>query len=209
MQRTEFGFRYVDIPHPIEDADTHYSLRITLFVAPFTVLIPPNDRYQLSILNIPLDDTNTMFYFIAWSESKGIEQQAWREFCKARVGVDLDPNFRRIRTLENNYLQDRDAMKHGSHTGIAGIPNQDIAMWETMGPIADRSRERLGASDMAIVQFRRIMVDAARKSGTAVRNRHVPQHVAHVKLKSFEGIVPETDWMTLGVAAETSSVRTS
>jgi phthalate 4,5-dioxygenase oxygenase subunit len=150
VQRTEFGFRYVAIRRPIERADTHDYLRITLFVAPFTVLIPPNDRYQLSILNIPLDDTNTMFYFIAWSESKGIEQQAWREFCKARVGVDLDADFRRIRTLENNYLQDRDAMKHGSHTGIAGIPNQDIAMWETMGPIADRSRERLGASDMAI-----------------------------------------------------------
>jgi phthalate 4,5-dioxygenase oxygenase subunit len=204
VQRTDFGFRYVAIRRPIERADTHDYLRITLFVAPFTVLIPPNDRYQLSILNIPVDDTNTMFYFIAWSESKGIEQQAWREFCKARVGVDLDSSFRRIRTLENNYLQDRDAMKHGSHTGIAGIPNQDIAMWETMGPIADRSLERLGASDMAIVQFRRIMVDAARRfrdGGPAIGTS--PQHVAHVKLKSFEGIVPKkTDWMTLGVAAE-------
>ena len=35
-------------------------------------------------------------------------------------------------------------------------------MWETMGPIADRTRERLGASDLAIVQFRRLMVAAAR-----------------------------------------------
>ena len=42
-------------------------------------------------------------------------------------------------------------MKLGDFTGIRGIPNQDIAMWETMGPIADRSRERLGASDLAIV----------------------------------------------------------
>ncbi|HEY2862004.1 MAG TPA: Rieske 2Fe-2S domain-containing protein [Casimicrobiaceae bacterium] len=204
VQRTDFGFRYVAIRRPIENADTHEYLRITLFVAPFTVLIPPNDRYQLSILNVPLDDTSTMFYFIAWSEGPGIEQEAWREFCRARVGVDLDANFRRIRTLENNYLQNREAMRHGSHTGIEGIPNQDIAMWETMGPIADRSRERLGASDMAIVQFRRIMVDAARKvrdggpaPGTA------PRHVPHVKLKSFEGIVPKkTDWMTLGVAEE-------
>ena len=47
-------------------------------------------------------------------------------------------------------------------TGIPGIPNQDIAMWETMGPIADRTNERLGASDMAVVQFRRLMIDAAR-----------------------------------------------
>ena len=204
VQRTEFGFRYVAIRRPIANADTHDYLRITLFVAPFTVLIPPNDRYQLSILNIPRDDISTMFYFIAWSEGEGIEQDAWRDFCRARVGVDLDSNFRRIRRLENNYLQDREAMKRGSHTGIAGIPNQDIAMWETMGPIADRSRERLGASDMAIVQFRRIMVDAARKlrdGGPAIGAS--PQHIPHVKLRSFEGIVPKkTDWMTLGAAPD-------
>ena len=36
-------------------------------------------------------------------------------------------------------------------------------MWETMGPIADRSAERLGASDVAIVEFRRMMVDAVRR----------------------------------------------
>ena len=46
-------------------------------------------------------------------------------------------------------------MKLGDFTGIRGIPNQDIAMWETMGPIADRTRERLGASDFAVVEFRR------------------------------------------------------
>jgi phthalate 4,5-dioxygenase oxygenase subunit len=204
VRRTDFGFRYVAIRHPIKDASTHDYLRITLFVAPFTVLIPPNDRYDLSILNIPLDDTNTMFYFIAWSEGEGIDQEAWREFCGAQVGIDLDASFRRTRTRENNYLQDREAMKLGSHTGIQGIPNQDIAMWETMGPIADRSRERLGASDVAIVQFRRIMVDAARKvrdGGPAIGTS--PRHVPHVKLKSFEGIVPKTTpWTTLGVADE-------
>jgi phthalate 4,5-dioxygenase oxygenase subunit len=204
VQRTDFGFRYVAIRHPIKDASTHDYLRITLFVAPFTVLIPPNDRYDLSILNIPLDDTNTMFYFIAWSEGEGIDQEAWREFCGAQVGIDLDASFRRTRTRENNYLQDREAMKLGSHTGIQGIPNQDIAMWETMGPIADRARERLGASDVAIVQFRRIMVDAARKvrdGGPAIGTS--PRHVPHVKLKSFEGIVPKTTpWTTLGVADE-------
>src|SRR5262249_27886133 len=135
VQRTDFGFRYVAIRKPIRDADTHDYLRITLFVAPFTVLIPPNDHYNLSILNVPIDDTNTMFYFIAWSDGAGIGQEEWRTFCAARVGADLAADFRPLRTRENNYLQDRAAMKAGSHTGIQGIPNQDLAMWETMGPI--------------------------------------------------------------------------
>jgi len=82
-------------------------------------------------------------------------------------------------------------------------------MWETMGPVADRSRERLGASDVAIVQFRRIMVDAARTfrdGGPAIGTS--PQRIAHVKLRSFEGIVPKsTRWTTLGVAAEELASR--
>ena len=31
-----------------------------------------------------------------------------------------------------------------------------------MGPISDRSKERVGASDVAVVAFRRLMVEAAR-----------------------------------------------
>ena len=206
VERTDFGFRYVAIRKPIRDAGTHDYLRITLFVAPFTVLIPPNDRYNLSILNIPIDDTNTMFYFIAWSEGEGIDALAWREFCRAQVGIDLDTSFLPLRTRANNYLQDRQAMKVGNHTGIDGIPNQDMAMWETMGSIADRSRERLGASDVAIVQFRRIMIEAARRValgepaiGTA------PGRIPQVRLRSFEGIVPKsTSWKTLGMLREDS-----
>ncbi|HEY1460376.1 MAG TPA: Rieske 2Fe-2S domain-containing protein [Casimicrobiaceae bacterium] len=211
VQRTDFGFRYVAIRTPLQGHDTHDYLRITLFVAPFTVLIPPNDRYNLSILNIPRDDTSTMFYFIAWAgdDKPGIDQDAWRRFCAALPGTDLDAEFRSVRQRDNNYLQDRNAMKQGSHTGIRGIPNQDIAMWETMGRIADRSRERLGASDVAIAQFRRIMVDAARRVregepaiGTS------PDRVPHVKLSSFEGIVPKTThWNTLGVAEEELASR--
>ncbi len=151
------------IRRPIKDAATHDYLRITLFVAPFTVLIPPNNRYNLAILNMPMDDTNTMFYFIAWSEGEGIDQEAWRKFCGAQVGVDVDRKFRRMRTRANNWCRIAQAMQLGNFTGIEGIPNQDIAMWETMGPIADRSRERLGASDVAIVEFRRIMIDALKR----------------------------------------------
>jgi len=200
VERTPWGFRYVAIRHPLENADSHDYLRITLFVAPFTVLIPPNPRYNLSILNIPQDDTHTMFYFIAWSDGPGIPQDEWRKFCGAQVGIDLDREYRSIRTKANDYLQDRPSMSGGSHTGIVGIPNQDMAMWETMGTIADRSKERLGVSDVAIVHFRRIMVEAVRTmrdGGKAIGTG--PGAVPHVALASFAGIVPKaTDWKTLG-----------
>ncbi len=203
-QRTSFGFQYAAIRRPIMNASTHDYVRITVFIAPFTSLIPPNNVHNLSIMNIPLDDTNTMLYMIAWAEADkpGIEQEAWRKFCGAQVGIDLDSRFRKFRNRENNYLQDRKAMKLGDFTGIRGFPNQDIAMWETMGPIVDRSKERLGASDIAIVEFRRIMVDAVCKfsEGGPAIGLSEPR-IPHVKLRSFEGIVPKTThWQTLGEA---------
>ena len=141
VQLTNYGFRYAAIRRPIKNSQTHDYVRITAFVAPITVLIPPNNVYSLVNVNVPEDDTHTTFYFIAWSDwGPGIDTEAFRKFCAARVGIDLDRNHRRIRTRENNYLQDRKAMKLGDYTGIPGIPNQDMAMWETMGPIADRTQ---------------------------------------------------------------------
>lgn len=141
------------------------------------MLIPPNNLYNLANVNVPIDDTHTMFHFIAWSEDDkpGIETEAWRKFCAAQPGIDLDAGWRNTRTLANNYLQDRQAMRLGSFTGIRGIPNQDISMWETMGPITDRSRDRLGASNIAIVEFRRVIVDSGQ---TFPRRRPRARHRA-------------------------------
>ena len=90
-------------------------------------------------------------------------------------------------------------MKRGDFTGIRGIPTQDMAMWESMGPIADRSRDRPGSSDVAVVQFRRMMVAAAKKfrdGGPAIGT--AGPRVPHVELASFEGIVPiSVDWRKL------------
>ena len=205
LQQTSFGFRYAAIRRPIANSATHDYIRVTLFQAPFSVHIPPNNMYNLSILHIPQDDTNTYFYFIAWSDTGGgIDEEAWRKFCGAQPGVDLDSKYRKFRTRDNNYLQDRSLMKLGDFTGIRGIPMQDMAMWETMGRIADRGSERLGASDLAIVEFRRIMVGAAREfaAGKPAIGTAEPR-VAHAKLRSFEGIVAKgTDWRTLNAAAE-------
>jgi phthalate 4,5-dioxygenase oxygenase subunit len=97
-------------------------------------------------------------------------------------------------------------MKRGNFTGIKGIPTQDMAMWESMGPIVDRSQDHPGSSDLAVVQFRRMMVNAAKRfmDGEPAIGTTDP-HIPHLKLASFEGIVPKSiDWRTLGVPEEDS-----
>ncbi|HEY1429017.1 MAG TPA: hypothetical protein VGF18_05560, partial [Candidatus Tumulicola sp.] len=164
--------------------------------APATALIPPNNLYNVANINVPCDDTNTAFYFIAWGDPAATpETETWRKFLGQRVGVDLDDHYRPLRNMENRFWQDREAMKAGNFTGITGFPNQDIAMWLTMGPIANRSDERLGASDVAVVEFRRVMLDAVKAfqaGDTAIGtgDKTIPHDVC-----SFQSIVPkETDW---------------
>ena len=109
----------------------------------------------------------------------------------------------------NDYLQDREWMKSGdSFTGIPGIPNQDIAMWESMGAIADRTSERLGASDIAVIQFRRIMLDAvARHEAGAEPIGLAEPHLPMAKLRSYQGVVAKTEnWRVLGASEEEAAV---
>jgi phthalate 4,5-dioxygenase oxygenase subunit len=205
FESTSYGFRYAAIRKPIRDPENQQYVRTTLFIAPFTVLIPPNDQYNLAQMLVPIDDVNTMFYWIAWhpDPAKGVSQTAWRRFCAAEVGVDLDSEYKKKRHLGNRYLQDREAMKRGDWTGIQGIPAQDMAMWESMGPITDRSEDHPGSSDLAVAQFRRMMVAAAGKfqqGGPAIGS---DSRIPHASLASFEGIVPKSvDWRTLGASAE-------
>jgi phthalate 4,5-dioxygenase oxygenase subunit len=207
VQLTNYGMRYAAIRRPIVNANSHDYVRITTYVAPFTALIPPNSTYNVTSVIVPRSDTSSTFHFIAWAEGEqaGISAEAWRKFCVLEVGVDVDAQFRPIkRHAHNDYLQDRAAMAEGNFTGIPGIPNQDIAMWESMGPIADRSQERLGASDIAIVQFRRLMIDAARafeQEGRVIGQ--IQPHLAQAKLRSYQGVVEKTvPWRTLGASDE-------
>ena len=202
FQRTDFGFEYAAIRKPILNEETHKYVRTTLFIAPFTVSIPPNDKYRLTQMLVPIDDVNTMFYWIAWheDETKGIDQDAWRAFCGAEVGKDIDESYRKLRNFDNDYLQDREAMKAGNFTGIKGIPFQDMAMWESMGPIADRHNDRLGSSDLAIVQFRRVMLDAIKQMQSGGDILGADTKLRYIDLASYEGVVPKTfDWKSINV----------
>ena len=211
VQLTNYGFKYAALRRPIVNAGANDYVRMSLFIAPFTVLVPPNDIYAPVAVSIPIDDTHTMFYFIAWAESaeSGIGQDDWRRFSGTQLGVDLDANYRSRRTPGNRYLQNRQAMKEGNFTGIQGITNQDIVMWETMGPIAERHTERLGASDQAIIEFRRQMLNAVihfTEGGPAIGTQEYAEasgeaYIPREQLRAYEGILAKTStWRNLDTA---------
>lgn len=196
-ETTNYGFHYAAIRRPIKNAATHSYVRVTEYVAPYISLIPPNASYNVATVIVPIDDESSMFHFIAWGDPETTpDTNSWREFAHAVPGQDLDPlSWSTYGTMENRFRQNRESMKEGNFTGIEGIPNQDIAMWVSMGTVVDRSRDFLGASDLAIVEFRRLMVDAAAQAADDGPILGTATDIVHAEIASFEGVVPkENDW---------------
>ncbi|QIE56916.1 Rieske 2Fe-2S domain-containing protein [Pikeienuella piscinae] len=203
-QTTSYGFHYAAIRRPIRNAATHNYVRVTEYIAPYISLIPPNGSYKVASVIVPIDDETTAFHFIAWGDPATTPDTAeWRAFTHAVPGVDLEADWSPKRTMANRFGQDRALMKEGNFTGIAGIPNQDIAMWVSMGAIVDRTRDVLGASDLAIVEFRRLMVDAANTvaAGGGALGADDP-NIAPGEIASFEGVIgKDVDWRDLSGGA--------
>ena len=88
IERTSYGFRYAAIRRPIQNEATHDYIRTTVYIAPFTALIPPNNVHNVATLLTPEDDHNTIFYFIAWNgaDKPGVDADTWRRIQRARMG---------------------------------------------------------------------------------------------------------------------------
>jgi phthalate 4,5-dioxygenase len=167
VENTPFGFRYAAIRRPLIDPDVRDYVRVTLFIAPFISLFPAPNGWTSMQIFVPMDDEHTMFHFIQTRHDQPLDELTRTRRAKRsgmQLGIDVDPlTYRKIRNRDNNWLQDRAAMSAGSFTGMHGVNNEDIAMQESMGPIYDRSKEHLGASDAAVIRMRRIMLDGVRR----------------------------------------------
>jgi hypothetical protein len=71
---------------------------------------------------------------------------------------------------DNDYFMDWEIHRTTMYCGIPGFGVQDQAVQESQGPIVDRSVERLGTSDTAIIQVRKRLMTAAR----ALRDKGTP-----------------------------------
>lgn len=192
-ENTPYGFRYAAIRRPLVDADTRDYIRVTLFVAPFFSFFPAPLGWTYMQSFVPIDDEHTMFIFTQVQDTP-IEDNARAARAKRagmQIGIDLDGEYRKIRTSANNWLQDRAAMAAGDFTGIKGVNNEDIAVQESMGPVYDRTKEHLAASDTAVIRMRRIMLDGLRNFLDGAPPVGLGAPVAYEALHAEERMIPK------------------
>ena len=103
-------------------------------------------------------------YTYAWDPDRPLTAQERANFEKGGYGqfAELGPGYVPLRNRTNDYLIDREDQKHRSFTGVRGIAEQDGLAQDSQGVIADRTREHLTATDVAIVRFRRLMLGEAK-----------------------------------------------
>jgi phthalate 4,5-dioxygenase oxygenase subunit len=156
-RETDYGFCY----GARREAPDGYYWRVTQLLLPGYSMIPSVTSRYGGGLWLPMDDEHSIGWRFAWD----FEQPFTDEQRPIAGGVPILEHgaLRALRTLENDYLIDREMQRTVNFTGIADGRAQDTMATETMGPIMNRSREHLGTADLAIIVYRRRLLRMARE----------------------------------------------
>lgn len=170
----------------------HYW-RVTQWMMPWYTLIPP---YKGNALNghawVPMDDENCMAWTMTFHPTRPLTEKEV-ELMETGHGVHsllIPGTFRPEANMDNDYNMDREAQRQKIYySGIKGIAIQDASLQESMGPIADRTKENLVSTDNAIIMARMRLKKAARgvEKGNAPPGLDPQSH----KVRSASFILPE------------------
>jgi len=139
--------------------------RITQWIMPWYTMIPPYGDHALhGHAWVPMDDENCYVWSMTHHPSRPLstDERAAMESGQGIYAELIPGTYRTVANKRNDYLIDREAQKKGIYySGVKGIAMQDASLQESMGPIVDRSLERLASTDIAIVKARRRLLAAA------------------------------------------------
>ncbi|MBT5073853.1 MAG: aromatic ring-hydroxylating dioxygenase subunit alpha [Kordiimonadaceae bacterium] len=207
IDETDYGHRI----SARRNAGDDYYWRVTQFLVPFHTLIPPQIKEGRDCVGhsyaghawVPIDDENVWTWSFNCNPTR--EFNEWEEnFFHPRTGMwgPIDDDYKPLANKGNEYLIDRKVQTDDNYTGILGIPNQDAAVQESMGLICDRTSERLGTSDKAIIAFRKRLLKMAKDleagieppeaSASEIFNIRSATYLADTDKSIDEG----SDWLT-------------
>lgn len=148
-----------------------YLWRIVPWMKPFYSLIAaePGRPFLINV-RVPIDDENSWFFRVSFNPAKPIDEERHAyQHSSALYSEKLPGSYRSAENMDNDYLIDRAVQKTRTFSGIKSVPAQDRAVTERARPVPgrpgtqDRSAEKLGSADAAIVQIRKSLLRSARE----------------------------------------------
>jgi len=155
VSRTEYGMRIVTLRR-VSDAQTH--VRVTNLMFPNAFVIPMSLDMTISQWHVPIDDYRCYWYAIFTSFGRPVDRETMR---RQRLELYELPDYAPRRSRANNWGFDADEQRSETFTGMGHDINvHDQWAIESQGAIQDRTREHLGTSDRAIIEYRRLLTEA-------------------------------------------------
>lgn len=168
-RETDFGFVYGARRNA---PDGQFYWRVTTYAMPTFTQIASQSRGGNGIFLIPRDNETHWWFTVTPPRLDGDPERTDPSLLGLLNGSAIaDPatlglipgTFRRVRNKDNDYMIDRQMQRTHNYTGLPGNRAQDQAVTESMGTVVDRTNERLGAADTAIIVMRRVLMRMARR----------------------------------------------
>jgi phthalate 4,5-dioxygenase len=139
--------------------------RASEYILPWATIIPSALKTIHAItLVTPTDDENCVYWNIVWDTENPISAESYDAISGiGTLGPDPDDFYYPRGTAEQVWGQNRELMKAGNFSGFTAIPIEDFAVQESQGVFADRSREHLGISDVAVIRARKLLLDMVKE----------------------------------------------
>jgi len=158
VENTPYGMQAAAI-RPLGDGTSY--LRVSEYFMPLLTLVPggspPVGREGGIFIAVPVDDTTHLLFWGIFNTDAPVGDQ--RAFYAKDLDYDEDNYAIFDGTRANNWGQDRAAMKAGHFSGFTRrLLQEDIVVQVSMGPIANRTREILCKTDLAIARCRALLL---------------------------------------------------
>ena len=195
-----WGMQLTALRH-MTDKLTH--VRVTQAIFPATFVIPLSETMTITQMHVPVDDTHTYWYTFFTSFSDPLDKEAMR--AQRQQFITL-PDYIPKAGRHNNWGFDADEQMRTTYLGMGEEDINVHDQWavESMGEIADRTREHLGTTDKVIMANRRMLVraiDTVQSGGVAPGIADATQSASMTGPDTVDGIAPADSWQAWWQAA--------
>jgi hypothetical protein len=154
-EATPYGMRLTTL-RPMTDALMH--VRITHALFPHTFVIPLSETMTITQMHLPVDDTHTYWVSVFTSFADPVDKDTMRN---QRLRFTQLPDYLPVSGRHNQWGYNPEEQRTQTYLGMGedDINVHDQWACESMGAIADRTRENLGTSDKAIMRRGRPIAD--------------------------------------------------
>lgn len=152
VEKTDYGLRLLAL-RELDPQTMH--VRVTNQLFPCAITIPMSRQMNITQWHVPVSDTECYWFsmFVSFGEAVDHEKMRAQRLKEHRL-----PAYAPIKNSSNQYGYDVAEQQSKTYTGMGSDINvHDQWACESMGEIQDRSDEHLGRTDVAIMQYRRLL----------------------------------------------------